>query len=71
MEKSSPHSSSSATLRVTFSQYQGGLSERHCATARPKLEIGQPNVGQNTQDLHAFERHEEIAVPQHRRIELP
>src|SRR5262249_55184117 len=34
---------------------------RHRATARPKFEVGQPHVGKHAQDLHAFERHEEVA----------
>ena len=44
---------------------------RISAAARPEFEIREPHIGQDAQDLHAFDGHEEIAVPEHRRIERP
>jgi hypothetical protein len=46
------------------------LRQRHRAAAGPEFEVRQPDVGENAEDLHAFQSHEKVAVPQHRRIEL-
>ena len=40
-----------------------------CAAAGPEFEIGEPHVGEDAKDPHAFKRHEEVAVPEHPHVE--
>src|SRR5262249_19694965 len=58
-------------LRVTVSQYHGVFASVIALRPGPNLKSGKPHIGQDAQDLHAFEGREEIAVPEHRRIECP
>ena len=48
---------------------RGFMKPAHRAAAGAELEIGQPNIDQQAQDLDGLRRHKEIAVPQHGHVE--
>src|SRR6516165_6007013 len=60
----------SARFLVTVSQYQGVFVSAIAHRPGPNLKSGSQTIGKDAENLHTFERYKEVAIPQHRRIEL-
>ena len=58
-----------AALARSYTAENGRSRAWYCAAAGPEFEIGEPHVGEDAKDPHAFKRHEEVAVPEHRHVE--